>query len=572
LPRSALAVVGFAALAGGCFASDTGYDPPTDAFYFPTGLIVSPDRKTLYAINSDFDLQYNGGTVLRLRLEEKDQLRDRLSALVTALNPPSEAAGSAVSEACKAFGSAPQKANKTSFLNENALLNPGPCNPAPLKPLVEKSAVIGAFASGAVLVSRPDNPATLEVESEERLFVPVRGDPSLTFFDVTAGRLHCDRTGDRCNANNKVGVAPFDNSRQLTLPVEPVGIAAAEDGEAIVVAHQTENAVSLSVNRWRDQSKGRPTLEYVARNLAEEPSEVVAVPVPGLAAASQLPPIDQVPPRLSYEPGFLVTYRAAPQIDLFRYTADGGTLPRPFLSRVASTAINIIADGKDARGIAIDASERQACEAPCSATNDACVTACATLTGGSPEETAKLRNDCAAFCRKENVGCMQKAACTDIPLRLFVANRAPASLLVGKIETTLAKENENVTGAFDVVSIQETVPLAFGASKVVVGKVLDLEGTPRVRVFVAAFDSRLVFSYDPEAHRIDAVFRTGRGPHALAVDTRPASAEDSGHAFLYVGHFTDSYLGVVDLDMRHPNTFGTMFASVGTPIPPRESK
>ena len=71
-----------------------------------------------------------------------------------------------------------------------------------------------------------------------------------------------------------------------------------------------------------------------------------------------------------------------------------------------------------------------------------------------------------------------------------------------------------------------------------------------------------------------SVIRTGRGPHALAVDTQPdttAGAKD-GHALLYVGHFTDSYMGVVDLDMRHPNTFGTMFASVGTPLAPRESK
>jgi hypothetical protein len=44
------------------------------------------------------------------------------------------------------------------------------------------------------------------------------------------------------------------------------------------------------------------------------------------------------------------------------------------------------------------------------------------------------------------------------------------------------------------------------------------------------------------------------------------------HAFLYVGHFTDSYLGVVDLDMSHPETFGTLFASIGIPIPPLESR
>jgi hypothetical protein len=70
---------------------------------------------------------------------------------------------------------------------------------------------------------------------------------------------------------------------------------------------------------------------------------------------------------------------------------------------------------------------------------------------------------------------------------------------------------------------------------------------------------------------VDLIIKTGRGPHAIAFDT---GDDGSGnlHSYLYVGHFTDSYLGVVDLDMRHPETFGIMFASIGTPTEPRESK
>jgi hypothetical protein len=41
---------------------------------------------------------------------------------------------------------------------------------------------------------------------------------------------------------------------------------------------------------------------------------------------------------------------------------------------------------------------------------------------------------------------------------------------------------------------------------------------------------------------------------------------------MYVGHFIDSYIGVVDLDMRKPSTFGSMFISLGAPAPPRESQ
>jgi hypothetical protein len=35
-----------------------------------------------------------------------------------------------------------------------------------------------------------------------------------------------------------------------------------------------------------------------------------------------------------------------------------------------------------------------------------------------------------------------------------------------------------------------------------------------------------------------------------------------------VAHFTDSYIGVIDLDQRH-HTFGTMIRALGRPSAPR---
>jgi hypothetical protein len=164
---------------------------------------------------------------------------------------------------------------------------------------------------------------------------------------------------------------------------------------------------------------------------------------------------------------------------------------------------------------------------------------------------------------------------------VYVANRAPPSLLIGRIETrTIPEDDAKPTGAFDRVLITDSIPLSFGASKITVGNVIDAQGQLSRRVFAAAFDSRLIFSYDPQAHAIETVFRTGRGPHGMAVDTTDdqkaiqgvrGDKDQTGHAYLYVGHFTDSYLGVIDLDMRHPETFRTMFASVGTPTPPKGS-
>src|SRR5262249_9043910 len=129
-------------------------------------------------------------------------------------------------------------------------------------PIVKQAATTGAFISGAVLVERPGAPG-----GGARLFASVRGDPSVTFFNVADDRdpanvtcttgpnprdpfcLDCDGTTDtlhfnRCNNSHRIGVNPGDSPQHLTLPAEPAAIAASEDGEALLVAHQADNEVS----------------------------------------------------------------------------------------------------------------------------------------------------------------------------------------------------------------------------------------------------------------------------------------------------------------------------------------
>src|SRR5687767_2112689 len=49
--------------AGGCYDTGDGTAPPLERFYFPVGLQVSHGGSVLYVVNSDFDLQFNGGTI-----------------------------------------------------------------------------------------------------------------------------------------------------------------------------------------------------------------------------------------------------------------------------------------------------------------------------------------------------------------------------------------------------------------------------------------------------------------------------------------------------------------------------
>ncbi|MCU0692255.1 MAG: hypothetical protein MUF54_12720, partial [Polyangiaceae bacterium] len=71
LRRRSVLLLGFALVATvpDCVSPGEGPFPPGDRMYYPVGLAISPGGHTLYVANSDFDLQYNGGTVLALDLD-----------------------------------------------------------------------------------------------------------------------------------------------------------------------------------------------------------------------------------------------------------------------------------------------------------------------------------------------------------------------------------------------------------------------------------------------------------------------------------------------------------------------
>ena len=71
--------------AAGCFYQDEGTSPPANRFYYPTGMAVSPGRNALYVANSDFDLEYNGGTVNVVDLTDATGLRGILGPLLAGI-------------------------------------------------------------------------------------------------------------------------------------------------------------------------------------------------------------------------------------------------------------------------------------------------------------------------------------------------------------------------------------------------------------------------------------------------------------------------------------------------------
>jgi hypothetical protein len=140
-----------------------------------------------------------------------------------------------------------------------------------------------------------------------------------------------------------------------------------------------------------------------------------------------------------------------------------------------------------------------------------------------------------------------------------LANRSidpePGSLLIGSTMSIRVADPSN-----DRLQISDLIAVDEGPSRITMGQIIDRQGQPSQRVFLTSFDSSSLIIYDPEARAIDVRVPTGRGPTALVVD--------NAHALAYVAHFTDSYVGVIDLDARH-SSFGTLIMTLGNPTAPR---
>ncbi len=581
-----LLVTGLVADAG-CYDSGDGTAPPLEQFYFPVGLSVSHGGNVLYAVNSDFDLQYNGGTLQSydLRLIRK-HARDAIESPPRGCpdNPP----------IFREEGSGRQPLGETC------------APPQDSKIYVRDSAVIGAFATD-LLLSRPpselqgefprsgpapasrtkvhadDAPVPAGNATSDRLFVPVRGNATVTWASVERDsfesppsdgatrdsyapfRISCGQNGNkakRCDAAHQIGEDPNekDNTRHITMPGEPFGATISDDGTSLVITHQNDTKTTLfstglsrtSTNDQLDRSP--PAIQFIVDQIPIGGVGIASVPhdPDAFLGADDLP-----------RPAFFQTSRAVPEISLIRKYSDeqggvGAAIPRPFLDLEAAFPITTSPGGADSRGIAIDPTPRLACKARVPAVG--------------PTMTVEERD-------------RQIQACARKPARAFIANRSPATLLVGDVGAS-----EGSDGAYDPdrLTIHTSVQLSAGPSKVYLAPVVDPDGAYALRVFIVCFDSATVWVYDPDGARIENIIRVAPGPFAMAFD--PFSFEDVAnhvqvpidqvddkplrrYRFAYLASFTQSFVQVIDLDNAVPNplTYERVVFTLGHPTNPKGS-
>ncbi len=577
---------------GACYSTGDGTDPPIDRFYFPVGLQVSHGGSVLYAVNSNFDLQYNGGTLqsydLRLiRRHVLDIIADPNNPnvpLVRGANPPGTSCPS------------DPPVDKQGGEGGRQPLGQTCAPPVDSTFYFRDGAVIGAFATDLQLSLPPDQlvlqtPKATASEPTppagnrrfDRLFSPVRGNASLTWADVERDsfdsvppddrnapyapfRLSCGQDDQRrCDALHQVGEDPneVDNTRRITMPGEPFGMAVSEDGKAIVITHQNETKTSLfltGLSRENNEGDGtvrNPSIQFI---LDQVPFGGVGItPIPhdrdAFIGAAELP-----------RPAFLETSRVVAEVSLIRQYPDefGGlqsAQKRPFLDLERAFPVTAAAGGTDSRGLVIDPTPRLACKAKV-----------------RPVDPATNRTQ--ADVDRDIVACARK------PARAFLTNRTPAALLVGDVGVA-----EGVDGAYDPdrLLIHSSIPLSSGPSRVYLAPIVDRDGAYALRVFAVCFDSATVFVIDPDTLSLENVIRVAPGPFAMAFDPFtledvathaqvPFDTRDPGrglrrYRFAYIASFTQSFVQIIDLDDAQANraTFERIVFTLGNPTNPKGS-
>jgi hypothetical protein len=534
-------------------------------------MTVSAEGSALYVANSDFDLQYNGGT---LQSYDLSLLRRHAAAWVE--NPVT--ADVPVLDGFDKASCAPRNALGTTC-----------APPVDSSFYVRDTAVIGAFATDLLLSAPPAClPASSATEkagtrSFDRLFSAVRGNASLTWASVERDvpgvvppadksvpygpfALHCGQDAShRCDTVHQAGVRPDEvsNSRHLTMPGEPFGMALSEDGRSIVVAHQNETKTSLF-----DTGLARTDNSVDANDNAPLPSlqfVLDGMPLGGVAVVGVPHDPDAVVGGVAPHPAFLETSRAVAEISLLRQYPDefNGTpssQKRPYLTREGGFPATVGPGGTDSRGIVIDPTPRLACKA---------------RVAQRPADPKTGRTQAAVDA--------ELLACAQRPARVFVANRTPASLLVGELG---GKASAVGTYDPDRLVMNTAIPLSVGPSRLYLAPVVESDGAYALRVFIVCFDSATVFVYDPDTQRIESEIRVGVGPFAMAFDPFsleavanhervPFGANDAAlrrYRFGYVASFTNSFIQVLDLDNAgRSTTFERIVYTVGRPTNPKGS-
>ena len=269
--RRAVPVLLVAGLLAGCPASGDDLQPPRDSMIYPTALALSPDASRLFAVSANSDLRWSSGSVLAADLDAIDGLVSEWLALPLAPGRCQSSQGPLANQAC-----ACDLENPSVLSCEQSLVFDR-----------DAGVRVGNFATDVDIQDLGNG--------ELRLFVPVRGDPSVTWIGYRDGALQCDGSGagfPRCDDDRILG---FDQEPTRALRAEPFEVYVDSDEQFAVVTHLQGAAVSLIAA----PADGAPALVDEMSNLFSGDSLGIqaAIGVAGRQAADAQSPLVYVTSR-----------------------------------------------------------------------------------------------------------------------------------------------------------------------------------------------------------------------------------------------------------------------------------
>jgi YVTN family beta-propeller protein len=280
----------------GCPANGEDLQPPRDELVFPTALAVSPDGSRLFAVNANSDLRWSSGSVVAFDLAGIEDLASRWLAL------PVEERG------CQGQGGPLAGEPCSCDLDDPTILA---CDQAAVAD-PDAGVRVGNFATDVAVQDLGGG--------DLRLFIPVRGDPSVTWVDYRDGALACDGTSEGFPLCDEERILGYEDDPTRELIDEPFGVFVDSAGEYAVITHLQRGAVSL-IDAPRD---GTPVLVDALANLfaADALGIQAAIGVAGRRLADPSPDDADLPETLLY-----VTSRTEDRVQMLAVAPPRGSVP-----------------------------------------------------------------------------------------------------------------------------------------------------------------------------------------------------------------------------------------------------
>ncbi len=223
-------------LLAACTADEADTRPREDELFFPTGIAVSPDEKVAFVVNANSELRWDSGSIMVLDLDEVDRVVD---AWVTQRVIPIEDVDKdgrdfSESDAVKKPLDIHGNGSKDECIRDPDHTETLQCDEAMFFNQRD-AARIGNFATDVSIQDLGNG--------NLRLFVPTRGDPSITWTDWNGQGLECVQCDS--SVEHRLSFLYNDGDKFPGIPEEPYSVYADSAGQYAMVTHLTTGSVTL---------------------------------------------------------------------------------------------------------------------------------------------------------------------------------------------------------------------------------------------------------------------------------------------------------------------------------------